>query len=45
VLDDLADSRGRDLDAVALADLAEVVVVLGELEGDRLKAVARDVDA
>ena len=44
VLDDLAHARGRDLDPVALADLAQLVVVLGQLDGDRLEAVLGDLD-
>src|SRR4051812_35835338 len=45
VRDDLAHAGGGDLDAVALADLAEVVVVLRELERDGLEAVLGDLDA
>src|SRR4051794_7862669 len=45
MLDDLAHARGRDLDPVAVADLAEAVVVLREPEGDRLEAVLGDPDA
>ena len=45
VADDLAHARGGDLDAVAAADLADLVVVLGELQRHRLEAVAGDVDA
>jgi hypothetical protein len=44
VLDDLAHPRRGDLDAVALGHLAEVVVVLSELERDRLEPVPGDVD-
>src|SRR4051794_37888234 len=45
VADDLAHARGRDLDPVLRADGAQAVVVLRELERDRLEAVARDVHA
>ena len=45
VAHDLAHARGRDLDPVPAADLADLVVVLGQLQGDRLEAVAGDVDA
>src|SRR5690348_7158837 len=45
VLDDLAHARGRDLDPVALADLAKAVVVLGELEGHRFEAMLGHLDA
>src|SRR5205823_7910776 len=45
VLDDLAHARRGDLDAVALADRPEVVVVGGELQRHRLEAVAGDLDA
>src|SRR3954452_18865937 len=45
VLDDLANARRRDLDAVAVADLAEVLVVLRELERDGLEPVLGDADA
>jgi hypothetical protein len=45
VLDHLAHARRRDLDAVALADAAQLAVFLRELERHRLEAVTRDVDA
>src|SRR2546423_5116508 len=45
VPDDLANARGGDLDAVALADLAEAVVVLRQLERDRLEAMLGDAHA
>src|SRR5689334_10876623 len=44
VLDDLAHAGRGDLDAVALGDLAQVVVVGGELDGHVLEAVPRDVE-
>src|SRR3954452_24944222 len=45
VADDLAHARSGDLDPVLGADGAQPVVVLRELQRDRLEAVSRDVDA
>src|SRR4051794_28373447 len=45
VLHDVAHARGRDLDAVALADLAEARVAERQLGRHRLEAVAGDLHA
>ena len=41
----LPDPRRGDVDAVTAADLAQLVVVLGQLQGHGLEAMAGDVDA
>ena len=44
-LDDAADAALGDFEAVALGDLLEAVVVLGQGGGDRFEAVAGDLQA